>query len=356
MDSSTISGGAIFSKEETLLRIESTDYEIDLKSAQSGLKELQNRVLELDKQEKQTVEMLELDQQSLTLALKEFERQSALEEKGSTTQTVKDQAHQAYLSVKTRLKQKENQLETIPVQREALMAKSEQQELTIRKLERIVEKTSFRLPFEGRIRKSNLVVGQFVKVGQILFEADGTSRVELHSQISPRNMKVLLGGKEHQIRWSGTNMGNLVARLQWKSEMKFVGTKFPYRWKANLNRIDGVVDPTTRTLGIVFTVEEPWENLILGEKPPLIVGAHVEIDITGLHHDEVILVPRSAIHNSTLYLCNEKSQLEILKLEPDFVHQDQAIFTNNKLESSRLILTDLYPAIKTQSLLCEDKS
>lgn len=126
-----------------------------------------------------------------------------------------------------------------------------------------MEKTSFRLPFEGRIRKSNLVVGQFVKVGQVLFEADGTSRVELHSQISPKNMKVLLGGKEHQVRWSGTNMGNLVARLQWESEMKFVGTKFPYRWKANLNRIDGVVDPTTRTLGIVFTVEEPWENLII---------------------------------------------------------------------------------------------
>ena len=347
-----LKGGAIIKAGEKILRIDPTDYELQLQKAQSTREEIEQRLKELSITENQLNNTISTEEISLELSLKEFHRQQELQKKDSTTQTLLDRAHQEHLTVKLRLDHQKNQLEIIPVRRVTLLAQLEAQDAAIQTANRLVERTVVSLPFHGRIHEFQLVKGQFLSQGQTILEADGITRVEVHTQISPRKMKLLLGGDEHSVRWGAEDFQNLVGPLSWDTRVQFVASQFSFAWDAKLDRIEGDIDTATRTLGLVFVVEEPWQNLQIGKKPPLIVGAHVKVLIQGLAYENVLAISRRSLHEGFIYLCNPGSKLEVRPVKVLTEHDDVALLEGGVENGESVVLTDISPAFPGRPLHC----
>ena len=347
-----LKGGAVFKAGEVILKLDPTDYELEVQRASSKQEEIQQRLKEIALSEEQLRKIIETEEKNLELSLKEYHRQRDLLSQETTTKAVLDRAHQTYLAAKIGLDQQRDQLELIPVRKAALEAQLASQAAALKTAKRQVDRTVVSLPFTGRIREFQMVEGQFLSQGQTMFQADGISLMEVHSQISPRKMKLLMGGEENSVAWEAKDLQTLVRSIHWDIRVQLVGSHFPHTWSASLDRIEGGIDSTTRTLGLVFLVEEPWENLRVGKKPPLIVGAHVKVLIEGQTFRDVIRIPRHSLHQKHAYLCDRDSKLEVRAVEVLREHDGTALISTGIQAGENLVLTDLSPAFPGLPLQC----
>jgi len=85
-------------------------------------------------------------------------------------------------------------------------------------------------------------------------------------------------------------------------------------WEGQFSRTGESIDPNTGTLTFFVTVENPYANLVMGKKPPLITNMYVEVMLSGRPLTNRFVVPRSAVHNNQIYICREDNRLDIRKV------------------------------------------
>lgn len=111
------------------------------------------------------------------------------------------------------------------------------------------------------------------------------------------------------------------------------------------------MDPATGTLTFFVTVDNPYGNIIPGKRPPLTTNMYVGVELSGLPLTERFVIPRSAIHGSSLYICTPENRLEIRPVTVEFSMEDLAILINGVKEGELIVLTDLVPAVAGMKLL-----
>ena len=117
------------------------------------------------------------------------------------------------------------------------------------------------------------------------------------------------------------------------------------RWPARFARISDTIDPKTRTVGIIATVEGPYAKAVPGRRPPLSKGLFVEMELRTKEVAAQIAVPRSAPRDGALYIANAENRLEIRPVSPA-LRQDEIVVIREGLKvGERVIVSDLSPAI-----------
>ncbi len=351
--------GAILPKGTEIVRISPDDYNIAIRQAQANIRAAEAKLQELALNTKNTKASLVLERQSLTINEQEYNRSQTLKKRGTIAQATLDKERRNLLNQRKRVLDFENKLTLYPSQTRAQI---EQKAISSAQLETAklnLKRTIISLPFDARIAKTNVEVTQFVGAGTVLGIGDSVNCAEISAQIPLIQFRGLLKAAStpkttEPMDFNAGAMAMIVKNLGMKAIVRIRFNDTTVEWPAQVVRISDTIDPKTRTLGAIVSVDKAYKRAIIGDRPPLIKGMFVEVEIrtTGLNNQ--IVVPRSALHANKVYLVNDKSRLAIRPVTVKLVQGDFVIVDSGLATKDRVIVSDLSPAVPGMLLKTRD--
>lgn len=165
-----------------------------------------------------------------------------------------------------------------------------------------LERTRVSLPFEGRIAKTYVDLGQFVSAGTPLGQAFATDRVELRLPINYDQLSAL-----------GLPIGYVAPEGEGR-DVSITATVggVEQRWFGKLVRLDASIDSSTRLIYAIAVIEDPYGANRSQHDMPLAVGLYVNAVIEGRELLEAMRIPRAALRaGDTVYVISPEGLLDI---------------------------------------------
>ena len=288
--SENFSSGATFIKGDTLIKLDSRDYELGLILAESNRS--QSRVA------------LEREKAESNIAKQEWDKVSSGE--ASDLALRKPQLAQA----------------------NAFFAASK---ATYEQAKRNLNRTSILAPFDGRVRKKNTDVGAIISPGVPLGMIYATDYVEVRLPITNSDLSFL------DIPLDGT----LIQVFKQPKVKLFskVGNK-TYEWNGRIIRSEAEIDPLSRMLSIVARVSDPYNKS--RNEIPLKVGLYVNANIFGKKFKNIYVVPRHVISdNNYIWTTNtegilSQKQVDVFRTENNNAYIKSGLNSNDEILITKL--------------------
>lgn len=340
--------GAILQKDTVVIRIDPEDYQLALEQAQSTVASHQAKVKEIELQKSNVQADLELVQEKLKLAQVELSRIESLVKKQSISKSSRDNQQASVLRLQQEVQNLSSQLKTLPQQlasAQAGLANAESQVIA-QKLN--IQRTEIKLPFNARISERAVEENQYIAKGALLFSAQTTDKILINAQFSLQHFRSLAQDfqsntdllKEAFLSGFSTD---IFQQLGLTAKVRLTDNQSPY-WSANVERISSQLDPVTRTLGLIISVDHPYQNIIPGTKPPLMQGMYTEILLQG-NSKTFYVIPRDALHENEIYIVNKDLRLERRAIPNVQLQGRMALLTQGLQPGETLIVSDVFPAV-----------
>ncbi|MCG8527367.1 MAG: efflux RND transporter periplasmic adaptor subunit [Opitutales bacterium] len=196
--------------------------------------------------------------------------------------------------------------------------------------ERDLSKTEIKAPYEGMVRARMSDLGQVVNQGTSLASIFAVDFVEVRLPLTAEDIQFLdlpRSFRPSDVREAGPAV-ELISRFG----------KIDESWQGTLVRTEGTIDPRTRVLYAVAKVEDPYG--IHSEESgsvPMSVGMFVEASIQGKTYDHITVVPRFALRGKNQVLVVDEENLlrrrdvEILRTDPKFAYISEGIDEGEKI-------------------------
>ena len=299
--SSNLYEGSSFKKGDILAQIDPTDYELDIKSAESILAAAKTK-----------------------LSFEEAESNSAKEE---WEKIGKGEPSDLTLRV-PQLKQVKSEVEAA--------------QANLERLNRNLNRTIIRAPYDGLVRKKNIDVGTIVSPGYLLASVYATDYVEVKLPVPDEELAFL------DIPLDGSQIGiNKQSKVRLNGS--FGGKNIS--WEGSIVRMEAEIDSKSRMAILIGKVSDPYD--LLKYNIPLRVGQFVEAEIVGKKFDKIFMVPRELIKNKNqIFLVNPLDTTLDFRTVNIIRHVDDIAFIDKGLKNRDLIcLTNLdimYTGMKVQ--------
>ncbi len=338
-----LKNGNIIKAGTDLLHIDPTDYQLTLSQLNAELSEVNIR-------EENTRALLIIEKRNLSLAKSNFKRKEKLRKKGTTSQSSLDQAEQSLLASKIAVQNLENSIALIPAERDVLLAKLAQSR-------RNLDHTIIYAPFDMRVANLQIENNEYVALGKSLFNGDSIDKVEILAQVPVSAMPSLLLAKinEKQLNDNGYNNQTDIQELSSTPISETTGLKASIwmkmgnkdiSWAGKVVRIADTVDIKTQTIGVIVAVDNPYKNISVGSRPPLVKGMFVKVNITGAILKKSLVIPRIAIRQGIVNIANNENRLERRKVNVIFSQGDISIIKDGIYIGEKVIISDLIPAVE----------
>ena len=283
--------GGFFRQGESLLKIETDDFQLAVERARAEVARAE--VALLSEQERAKVARLEW-------------QRAALPDKGSpgplATRDIQLQQEQANLA--------------------AAKAGLKQAELNL-------QRTEIRAPFNGRIRQKSVDFGQYLRSGVPIATLAGTDRAEILIPLSPSALSWLT------IPAAGSSQTGSRAQIKLPNQTEF-------SWAGHIVRSLGEIDPGSRMATLVVAVDDPYQLHTNAALPQLNNGQFVELLLHGPTLEQVFELPRSALRESDrIWIMDEQNRLRIISVE--VVHQEptQVVVRGAIGDRTKLVMTPI---------------
>ena len=299
--SSNLYEGSSFKKGDILAQIDPTDYELDIKSAESILAAAKTK-----------------------LSFEEAESNSAKEE---WKKIGKGEPSDLTLRV-PQLKQVKSEVEAA--------------QANLERLNRNLNKTIIRAPYDGLVRKKNIGVGTIVSPGYLLASVYATDYVEIKLPVPDEELAFL------DIPLDGSQIGiNKQSKVRLNGS--FGGKNIS--WEGSIVRMEAEIDSKSRMAILIGRVSDPYD--LSKYNIPLRVGQFVEAEIVGKKFDKIFMVHRELIKNKNqIFLVNPLDTTLDFRTVNVIRHVDDIAFIDKGLKNRDLIcLTNLdimYTGMKVQ--------
>ena len=342
--------GRLVEAGTVILRIDPASYELAVARRQAALDSARAELAELEVRQANTGGSIEIERRALSLAERDLSRAQTLLERGNTSQAVVDQAETTLLERQQRLQELENTLRLIPAERRVLEASIALQEAELEEARLDLERTTIRMPFDGRIAEANVEPTQFVGVGQVLAVADGIDVAEIDAQFPVGHLAPLVRADVDISTLPAGELSGVPNRFGLEAAVRLRTQGIAAAWDARFDRIGEGMDPQTRTMGVIVAVDEPYRKAIPGKRPPLVKDMFVEVELRGRPWEGAIVVPRIATHRNddgetVLYLADRAGRLEIRPVKLGPVQGDLAVVEAGLEPGEQVVVSDLTPAI-----------
>lgn len=351
--------GGSLPKDEVVLRIEPTTFEITLDQSKAGLAGSQSSLAQLEAEEASTRKALIIAQQNLNVGIKELERLQALVDKNLVTRSAVDKEAQKVLSLRQQVQDVQGKIASYESRKAATLAQIKQSEGQVNQSQDTLGRTEIRLPFDARVGVVSVEVGEFTQAGSVLFEALGVEAVEISAQLPTRQFRPLVAGMAPDARnaqgqpvvnlQDPINLGKVLSKLGLESRVRLVGdSNQTVVWQGELIRLSESVDPTRDTLGLTVAVDKPYEGVIPGRRPPLLKGMYTSVELFSPAKPTLVL-PRKALHQGRVYIAGDDNTLIIQPLEVLFMQGELVVVKDpaeNSLLGKKIIITDVIPVLQ----------
>ena len=287
-----LKAGGVIRANETILRIDPSDYELAVQQAQAAVAEAQVRL---------DTEIAEAD-----VARREWRQLNPETEPDSPLVFREPQIRRA----RAGLESAQAQLATAELR---------------------LQRTAIMLPFDVLIVSKQVDLGQFVTTGQPLAKAYGVDAFEIEVPL-----------EDEELAWFDVFEASLTttagsderSRTPAVVEMAFAGAE--HAWNGYVVRTAGRVDRTSRMVPVIVEVPDPLD--IARGKPPLLPGAFVKVSIAGKTLEAAVAIPRDAIHGGNrVWLVND-NQLHIEQLNIVRADEEHAYVTSG-VPNGALVVT-----------------
>ncbi|WP_299744234.1 efflux RND transporter periplasmic adaptor subunit [uncultured Tateyamaria sp.] len=348
--------GGFVQAGEVIIEVDPRDYEIARDRALANLAIAETELAELNAQEENTAEQLALEQQIEAVIQADVDRRASLVESGSTAIASLEQAQRDLIAQQRQVLDLENALALYPVQRQSAEATLASRQVDVEEAERNLANTKIVAPFEGRVLEETVSEGVYIRPGDQLLTIAGIDVVEIVAEVQPAAMSDALS----LLIPDATDVINRFNPFETDAAIKALGAAGisatvvlsqgnEYRYPARLARLDGSVDNTTGTVGIVVEVQDAGRPDPATRRPPLTNGAFVAVLFHGLTDEAQAVVPRSA-------LIEEEGSAYVYVVDPDSRLQRRAVtiagrsagdmvISSGLASGDTLVLTPPEPAI-----------
>lgn len=219
----------------------------------------------------------------------------------------------------------EPQLNSAQAQQAAAAAAVAQAELNL-------ERTRLRAPFNAYVRSEKVELGQYVRSGNSVAVLAGTDEAEI---VVPLPLEEL-----NWIRLPASGSSQTGAPVEVRLEL---GGKVQ-TWQGQVDRLLGDVDPQNRMAKLVVSVADPFglkpESATDGRQ--LAPGTFVEVMITGKPLQDVVMVPRLAMHDhDTVWVVDAEQKLRIRPVTIVRRERENVLVAEGLKEGERIVLTNL---------------
>lgn len=342
---SVLKPGAMVKKGEVLVRIDPAEYELAMSQLNADIAQVNAQLEELTVKEVNDRTSLKIEEQSLTLAVREFERAESLLQRNASSAGEVDQQERNMLTQRQSVQHLRNSLDLLPHQRKALEATLAVKRAGLAQAQLDVDKTVIEAPFNCRLGDLSIELGQFLAVGQVLFEAHSIALTEIETQIPLDQLRNLID-PQHRLRVP-VNMDQETVKELFDFDVcvRYRSGDFEAEWEGRVVRIREQIDPRTSTIGLVIAVDEPYQKAIPGKRPPLVQGMYCEIELRGAVRKGRVVIPRSALHDGHVYLVGDGNRLRQRVVDIAFAQSNFFCLRDGLQAGERLVVSDPTPAI-----------
>ncbi len=179
-----------------------------------------------------------------------------------------------------------------------------------------LERTVVRAPFSGIVRTEDIALGSYVQPGQSLGSMVATADYEAVIPLSESEAALIP-------RLFDAGKGS---RIEASIYSDYGGVR--YRWAAYVDRVNGLLNPQTRTIDVFLRIPSPTaggspvagadnagKSATASSAPPLFVGSFVEADITGKALDSYAVLPLAALRADNKVWLVENGKLRIVTVD-----------------------------------------
>ncbi len=341
-----LKSGAFLKTGEVVLKIDPREYQLTVSQLESEIAEFEAKLAELAAQEENDRASLEIEESSLQLAKADFDRVRNLIESGAAAATEVREEERTYLVQKQKTQALQNVLRLIPQQRNMLQASLAARKARLEQARLDLEKTVILAPFDCRLADVQIEKGQFLKAGEVLFEADGTDATEVDAQVSMDRARNLLPPQAREQLGGVPDMETLRKLFDVDVTVRMRIGDFAVEWPARFVRLREQIDPITRTLTFVVAVDKPYEQAIPGQRPPLVRGTFCEVELRSRPLPDHVVIPRAALHAGHVYLVDAANRLQRRAVQVLFAQSDFLCIESGLETGDRVIVSDPTPAIE----------
>ncbi|WP_428355087.1 efflux RND transporter periplasmic adaptor subunit [Methyloprofundus sp.] len=340
--------GSILMKDIVIMRIEPDDYQLALQQAQATVASHQAKIREIHLQESNLRADLAIVKKKIKLVKLELSRIQSLARKQSVSKSSRDSQQVKVLQLQQELQHLNNQLITLPEQLANAKANLENSLALVNTQQRNLDRTVITLPFNARISKLSVDENQYINKGALLYSAQTTDKILINAQFALQHFRMLakdFQGQEALLREAFTSgfTVDTFKQLGLSAKVRLASNDSPF-WQANVERISSQLDPDTRTLGVIVSVDNPYTQIIPGTKPPLMRGMFTEIILQGKAKTFYVL-PRDALHENQIFIVNKHNQLERRPVENAQIQGKMVLLSTGLQQGEMLIVSDVFPAI-----------
>lgn len=168
--------------------------------------------------------------------------------------------------------------------------------------------TSIIAPFDGRVREKLVDVAQYIAPGVQIGTIFATDMAELKLPLSDAQLELIK---------IPTQPGGSDAEQNPRIILRGEYAGHDYFWYGKVVRTEGGVNQRNRLLHVIAEIEQPFnEDESQPNKPPLMIGKFVEVEIEGTKFHDVVAIPREILRNSNqVWTLNDDNHLEIKQVE-----------------------------------------
>ncbi len=293
--------GSYVRKDEVLMRIDATDYELEVQRLGRMQEQEYQALQEVDQEMINTQRLIEVAQEDVQLQQKEVDRQKSLPD-GFAAPAEVDQALRALLQAKQQLVTSQNQLDLLRKRRVRLEASERLAATQLRQAEINLERTEIKAPIDGVIVNEDAELNSFVARGSTLVTMEDTSKVEVATSLRMDQLYWILDQQRRKVdHWSrGYDLPETKALIEYELSGR---DDVVYRWQGRLLSYDGIgLDPDTRTVPVRVLVDNPREFVNeLGEvqstasPTALVRGMFVRVKLLIHPQTPLVVIPPEAL-------------------------------------------------------------
>lgn len=192
-----------------------------------------------------------------------------------------------------------------------------------------LERTNVVAPFAGRVLHNLADVGQVVSTNTQIAEIYATDNFEIRLPIRNRDLAFIDLPEAFRNR---ETRGNAQTPVEISSQLGDGAV-----WDAKLVRTEGAIDETARQLHVIAMIADPFGSLV-ADRVPLKIGQYVTARLAGKVIPDALVIPNTAIYQGTYVYVVEEGVLKRRDIEIAWQNDSDAII-NTGLEAGAALVT-----------------
>ena len=277
-----IEAGARVAEGQTLVRLDASDYEQELRAARETLLDLRAQLDQLDVEKKRLQERVEIEERDLAIARREKQRIEELFESGAANRQDVDARERQVLAARRALVQSKEALERIPSRRASLEARVAAQRAAIATAQLAVDRADITSPIAGELQGVDVEVGESVTPGQRVARVVDPTVIEVPLKLPASAAAGITLGDEVELTEPGERGAT---------------------WSSEVVRIAPEQDAQQRTMTVYVEVQQPREAAA-GE-PRLMPGTFVQGTVSHAEASPQWVVPRQSVRRGRVFVIED---------------------------------------------------